>query len=333
MSESPEKLRAQADKAASSAGAGFGWFGSKTDKYENAASLYTQAANGYRIQKNGKEAGQCFELAARIHGDKLNEPNDMAQAYIDAAKAYRQTDPEDSARAMSLAVDHYLRSGNFRRAASYKEQLAELYETSIGDVSKARAAYEDAAGWYEDDNAQALANKLFLKAADLAALDKEYPTAIAKYEKVAKTSVNNNLMKYSVKDYLLKAGICHLAMNDQVGTERALEQYQEIDPQFAGLREFQLLSDLSAAVKDGDVDVFSEKLFQYDQVSKLDSWKTKMLLRYVHARERSALLSVADEIVAQGQGQYLRGRGGFLMKQAQLDGIVPARRGDGFWDW
>lgn len=60
------------------------------------------------------------------------------------------------------------------------------------------------------DNAEALANKLFLKVADLAALEADYYKAIEQYEKVAKSSINNNLMKWSVKEYLLKAGICHL---------------------------------------------------------------------------------------------------------------------------
>jgi hypothetical protein len=56
-----------------------------------------------------------------------------------------------------------------------------------------------------------LANKFYLKVADLAAIESEYPKAISHYEKVGNISVNNNLMKWSVKDYFFKAGICHLA--------------------------------------------------------------------------------------------------------------------------
>lgn len=47
--------------------------------------------------------------------------------------------------------------------------------------------------------------------ADLAALEGAYPRAVENYEKVAQMAVNNNLMKWSVKDYFLKAGICNLA--------------------------------------------------------------------------------------------------------------------------
>ena len=60
-------------------------------------------------------------------------------------------------------------------------------------------------------NATRLANKLFLKVGDLAALEGDYQRAVENYEKVANSSVNNNLMKWSVKDYFLKAGMCHLA--------------------------------------------------------------------------------------------------------------------------
>lgn len=36
----------------------------------------------------------------------------------------------------------------FRRAASHKEKLAEVYETEIGDPKKAIESYELAASWY-----------------------------------------------------------------------------------------------------------------------------------------------------------------------------------------
>jgi len=60
-------------------------------------------------------------------------------------------------------------------------------------------------------NENRLANKVFLKVADLAAILEDYNKAITRYEQVARASANSNLMKWSLKDYFLKAGICHLA--------------------------------------------------------------------------------------------------------------------------
>ena len=59
-----------------------------------------------------------------------------------------------------------------------------------------------------------------------------------------------------------------------VAVSRALDSYGEIDPSFQQTREHMLVVDLAEAVNEGDSEKFSEKLFQYDQLSKLDKWKT-----------------------------------------------------------
>lgn len=119
----------------------------------------------------------------------------------------------------------------------------------------------------------------------MASLEGDYYKAIENYEKVAAVSINNNLMKYSVKDYFLRAGICHLATGDMVAARRAVEKYADMDPGFANQRESMLLNDLLAAVESGNQEEFTDKLFQYDQVSKLDKWKTTMLVRVKNAIE------------------------------------------------
>jgi len=115
--------------------------------------------------------------------------------------------------------------------------------------------------------------------ADLAALKGDYYKAIENFERVSKSSINNHLMKWSVKEYFLKAGICHLASKDLVATNRALQVYVDLDNTFASTREHQLLVDLTEAVEQGDQEAFADKLYQYDQLSKLDKWKTTLLLR------------------------------------------------------
>lgn len=70
-----------------------------------------------------------------------------------------------------------------------------------------------------------------------------------------------------------------------MATARALESYLDLDPTFASTREHQLLVDLAEAVEQGDQEVFSDKLFQYDSLSKLDKWKTTLLLRVKNSIE------------------------------------------------
>lgn len=73
----------------------------------------------------------------------------------EAFKTYRKTDPEDAARCLDVAINHYTMKGNFRRAATWKQNIAELFEVELGDQKRAMEAYETAAGWYEQDNAEA----------------------------------------------------------------------------------------------------------------------------------------------------------------------------------
>ena len=89
-----------------------------------------------------------------------------------------------------------------------------------------------------------------------------------------------------MKDYFLKAGICHLASGDLVATNRSLDMYRDLDSSFGGTRENMLLENLVEAIKEGDQEQFADKLFQYDQLSKLDKWKTTLLLRVKGAIEK-----------------------------------------------
>ncbi|TPX15216.1 uncharacterized protein E0L32_004774 [Thyridium curvatum] len=279
MSQDPRALLQQANKALSGASGGFSLFGGREEKYQNAADLFSQAANAFKMQQSHQEAGQAFEKAAQIQLNNLKEPDDAANTYVDAFKAYRKISPEDAVRCLDFSINHYCSRGNFRRAASHKETLGEVYEVELGDQKHAMESYENAATWYEGDGAAALANKLWLKVADIAALDGDYYKAIENYEKVAQQSINNNLMRYSVKEYFLKAGICHLATGDMVSVHRALDKYRDMEPGFASQREHQLLVDMMEAIEAGDQDRYTDKLFAYDQMSKLDKWKTAILLR------------------------------------------------------
>jgi alpha-soluble NSF attachment protein len=102
-------------------------------------------------------------------------------------------------------------------------------------------------------------------------------------------------MKYSVKDYFLKAGICYLASGDTVSTQRAIQKYAEMDPSFVSQRENLLLNDLYQAFERGDPDAFTDRLYQYDQISKLDKWKTSMLVKVKNKIPRGEVAAEVDE--------------------------------------
>ena len=108
-----------------------------------------------KLPTSDREAGQAFEKAAAVQTNHLKEPDDAANTLTEAFKTYRKTDPEDAARCLDSAINHYTLKGNFRRAATWKQNIAELFEVELGDQKRAMEAYETAAGWYEQDNAEA----------------------------------------------------------------------------------------------------------------------------------------------------------------------------------
>lgn len=111
-----------------------------------------------------REAGQAFEKAAQVQLNNLKDPDDAANTYVDAFKVYRQDNPEDAARCLDFSINQYCTKGNFRRAASHKENLGELFENQLGDMKRALEAYEAAAGWYEGDGAAAYVHVFLIDA-------------------------------------------------------------------------------------------------------------------------------------------------------------------------
>ena len=134
-----------------------------------------------------------------------------------------------------------------------------------------------------------------LKAAVLDGHLENYASAIEKFESVAQASLENNLTKWSVRDYLLKAGICILCSDDHVRAHIAFdERYPTWDMTFSDTREAKFLNvcplslsraltvplqALLAMTETSDVEGYTDTIVEFDKLSKLDAWKTTLLLR------------------------------------------------------
>jgi alpha-soluble NSF attachment protein len=140
------------------------------------------------------------------------------------------------------------------------------------------------------------ANACFKDAADLHAELDEFPAAIARYEKVADHSLTSSLTKYSVKEYWLRASLCALAMRvriilysnpilltsniqDPITARRNLTRYSTQDVTFPSTREAKFVGTLIEVIEAGDNEAYTAAVVEYDQVTKLDNWKTSILLK------------------------------------------------------
>lgn len=125
-------------------------------------------------------------------------------------------------------------------AARQLKEIAETLEKE-NEPEECILFYEQAADLYATENSTAEANKCNLKIAQYSAELEKYGVARDIYESVARTAVDNNLLKFGAKSYLLNAGLCCLCYMDASAIQEKIERYKDIDINFDGSREAKLL--------------------------------------------------------------------------------------------
>lgn len=170
----PAKSVAQAtiEKADKKANSSTGWFGSASTKFEEAGDLYQQAANAFKLEKQFRQAGDAFAREAECR-EKCKELNEEANAWWNAAKAYKQGFPDCeyhhplraavryndaptvAVQALTQTISALCKAGRFRQAADREKEIAQIYLKELNDLRKACESYERAGEWYEQEDSKA----------------------------------------------------------------------------------------------------------------------------------------------------------------------------------
>ena len=82
------------EKAEKKSNSSTGWFSSASTKFEEAGDLFQQAANAFKLDKLFTEAGDAHAKEAECR-EKIGENSDSANAWWNAAKAYKQAGRPD----------------------------------------------------------------------------------------------------------------------------------------------------------------------------------------------------------------------------------------------
>lgn len=289
-----------------------GWnpFSSKEEKHEEAAELFQQAGHIYKISKDWVLAGDAYLRGADcLRAIKSFETTTLLLA---AANCYRNVGltigadknlesvdlrsnlGQKTISCYEAAHDLALDDGKFTQAARYLKEIAEIYESNQ-DLKEALIYYEKAADLYEteNDNSQI---QCWTKIANLMTTKEigNFAEAIKIYEKLVNKSIDNNLLKFKTKEYLFKAGLSWLSLDDMVGATRALDRYDTLDASFQDSREAKFLREIIENIKRYDVDGFTNAVIEYDSVTHLDPWTTQILLiikRLIWKEESSTFLN------------------------------------------
>merc|ERR550537_132704 len=227
----PNELVQQAEKAFKG-GSGLMRFFSGPD-YDTASSLYTQAANAYKLQKDWQRATDCLlecALCAQKQGNKSDEAHNLQEAGSCAKRLSTTKAVEIYERAVAVLNG----DGAFGRSAKLLLQCAEMLEA---DFSPQTAdMYQRAADMFEmDDYGKSNFSKCVLKVAEFKARGDppDYFEAAKIFESEGEKALQNQLLQYGAKEHFLRAGICHMAAGDSVTAKIKAEHYCALDPKFA----------------------------------------------------------------------------------------------------
>lgn len=87
----------------------------------------------------------------------------------------------------------------------------------------------------------------------------------------------------AISCYDALASIYSFTKQDTVSAKRNVAKYSNQDPSYSSTREAKFIQALIEAVEAGDQEAFTGAVVEFDQVTKLDNWKTGMLLKIKRA--------------------------------------------------
>jgi len=247
-------------------------------RHDEAGELFVKAGNIFKKDKQFEDAVNAFVKAANAFA-QANSAHDAATSYVQAAHCAKNANNVSGVvDFLQRAVDIYTDEGKFSMAGKHQKEIAELFEAEK-DNENAMKAYKLAADTFgSENNEKANARACLLKVAMYASELEDYTTAIDIFEQVAHDNLEG-LGRFSVKEYLLKAGLCKLASGDMVSMHQALDRYKDMLYTFARDRECKFLEDVLAACEAFDLDAFTRAVVDFDSITPLDPWKTTILTR------------------------------------------------------
>ncbi|KAJ1635491.1 soluble NSF attachment protein alpha isoform [Pavlovales sp. CCMP2436] len=255
-------------------------FGNKEAKFEDAAELYQRAGNAFKVAKDFAEAGDAFKNAASCYL-KVGSQHEAATGFQEAGNAYKKVNSAEAVEMLTKTIELLSDLGRFSQVAKHHKDIGEMFEGEE-NLELAIEHFQLAADFYQGEDSTSSANQCLLKVAAFSAQLGNYARAIELYEEISTASLDNNLLKWSVKDYFQRALLCQLAGGDEASFAKAramLERYEGQDPSFSESRECKLVKDVLAHCEAFDVEAFTQVIFEYDQIAKLDTWKTSILLK------------------------------------------------------
>lgn len=198
------------------------WFASSTErKNEDAAELYTKAANAYKVGGWHDDAGDAYCKSAELY-KILKNLGEASKALSDAGACYKKggVNISRAIECWSDAVTLLCDAGRLNMAAKLSKEIGDALEGNVGEgeesnndsIKAAIASYQQAADLFEMENAKSQSSGCLQKIAELSSAALNPPDllkAAELYESLGRGCLESNLLKYNAKGHFLNGEFVH----------------------------------------------------------------------------------------------------------------------------
>lgn len=272
----------------------FSFFGAGT-KFDDAVELFNSAAAQFKIGKCWEKAGNAYLAAAEVCQVKLKDDSQATEYYTNAAQCFRKENPEEATRVYSLAAQMHMEQNHFSTAAKIYKAIGEMCEEDR-NFKGALDAFSQSADCYLAEDTKVSGSQMLLKVAHYSAILEDYKRAVELYEQVAEQALQQQLTSWGAKEHYFKAMLCKMALlanNKDLGStmeelDRTFEKYKNSYPAFEDSREAKFIESMLDAMRESDVNKMQDAIIDYDSISKLDDWKSGLIIMVKRAMRESA---------------------------------------------
>jgi tetratricopeptide (TPR) repeat protein len=231
-----------------------------------------------------------------------NQRKEAAVYYSKAAEMARNFDRTE-------ALKLYLECVKLLDELHLYSLLAKVY-TFIGDMLEQDSKFEEAFhAWNKraeyirkENGSTATIQQALTKAADAAALAKDYSTAIKMYETIAFPDLDDSFKKYPANELLFRALLCHMAqaaqslrsnkssVNAFEPVHIAFERYKDESLLMPHLKDYGFFNVAIPALQSNDASEFTTATENYAKAIKLTNWKVAMICEIADCLQNTSMV-------------------------------------------
>lgn len=240
------------------------YFHDKKEMFIEAAEYFSKAGNSYKIDGHNLLAVNSYICAFKILRDNKIEIPETINYLLKAAET--ETDLIVKIKFYKRLIKYCNKIGNIDRSERYLTVLAKLFEND-NNFEDALKIYEILVNTYTKDGPTKDSYKL--KIFQYSTKMEITVEQLLKNGKILELIGNSN-KRYTSNIYYFNSILCYLAAGDIVLANQKLENLE--------WRHFEFIKNIIKSIEDQNMEIFSNLCFNFDNITKLDSSQTILLL-------------------------------------------------------